>query len=431
MKYEKTLNESVDITEMSSAHMATQIRVRQLATKTTQDRLQELIIQKLEEQQENSGKELVKLISENLSRWLAEIKLVNTSFSSKEALENVGYPIKYNKTALQLEMALKWVDNREDLITDLGRQILYNGLENKVGISTLPILQSPNDKAFWGNENPSVSTVLLYSVASTLGCAVEPNTLIGAGEFYPFFSGEYILEGTEENPFIFQDGMVLFGDYQFGGHRYFSNEHPNLAQRLFSPEDCSSAVGKATSLTETQVVSINTTALRKAYGNQENEYNYQSVTSSLSDEKLDFTFINPGDIYVRGGHTAIVLGKDNFGNIQTFEFSRDIDVAENKKLGGGVYQYNLCEIPQNAERPVYILRSQIPELKESCSLSALIKKVDTNYYHYTNTTHTQDTEGDSGIFMDSAFFTSYLYNNNTFETTQEVSGGLFDYCVML
>ena len=301
------------------------------------------------------------------------------------------------KTALQLQMALQWLEIRgSELIKDLENGVLYHGLTNEVS-SQLPILQSSNVDSFWGNENSSVSTVLLYSIASSLGCSIKHSELIGVGAFYPFFNADYVIEGIPDNPFIFKNGMVLFGDYQFGGHRYFSNEYPNLGQRILAPEDCSSAVGKATNLTEKQVVGIYTGALRNAYTSKENEYGYQPITSSLPDEELHFELVIPGDIYVRGGHTAIVSSRDNFGNIQALEFNRDIDVSENKKMGGGVYQYNLPNMSQ--EQPVYILRKNEPALKEVISLSGLVEQIDTNYYQFYEHTKT-DMAGDCGMFFD-------------------------------
>ena len=81
--------------------------------------------------------------------------------------------------------------------------------------------------------------------------------------------------------------MIRFGDYQFGGHRYFSNEHPTLNQRLCSPKDCANAKGTYNNLTEGQIICINTTSLRDAYQNHENGYDYTPVTSSF-DEILDY-----------------------------------------------------------------------------------------------------------------------------------------------
>lgn len=260
------------IKSIPDAHMSEQIRTKQLATKSTQEKLNTAIIKKLQEIQDISGEALTKQIAENLSGWLELVKGVNGLFSPKEELENVGYPIKFNKTALQLEMALKWVAQRDlDIINDLEHSVLYNSLSNVNGIDQLPALQAPSDSAFWGNENPSVSSVLLYSIASTLEISIKPDGLMGAATFYPFFKQGYTINGIENNPFVFENGAILFGDYQFGGHRYFSNEYPNLGQRLFSPEDCSSAVGKANHLTERQIVGINTGALRAAYTDPTNE----------------------------------------------------------------------------------------------------------------------------------------------------------------
>lgn len=385
------------ITSIPAAHMSTQIRAKQLATKSTQEKLNAAIIKKLQEMQDISGEALTKQIAENLSGWLELVKGVNVLFSPKEELENVGYPIKFNKTALQLEMALKWVAQRDlDIINDLENSVLYNSLSNVNGIDKLPALQAPSDSAFWGNENPSVSSVLLYSIASTLEISIKPDGLMGAATFYPFFKQGYTINGIENNPFVFENGAILFGDYQFGGHRYFSNEYPNLGQRLFSPEDCSSAVGKANHLTERQIVGINTGALRAAYTDPTNEYGYRAITSSSSGEQLNYELIEPGDTYVRGGHTAIVAEKDNLGNIHSLEFNRDIDVAVSKRLGGGTYLHSLPDLP--VEPPVYILRSGIPLLKETCLLTDLLGRIDEAYNKFYQD-NPVDIAGDCDIFL--------------------------------
>lgn len=49
---------------------------------------------------------------------------------------------------------------------------------------------------------------------------------------------------------------------------------------------------------------------------------------------MNYELIEAGDTYVRGGHTAIISGKDNLRNIQTLEFNRAIDIATDKRLGG-------------------------------------------------------------------------------------------------
>ena len=64
---------------------------------------------------------------------------------------------------------------------------------------------------------------------------------MGAATFYHLFKSDHVIRDITTNPCIFEKRMILFGDYQFGRHRYFSNEHPKLNQRLCSPEDCANA----------------------------------------------------------------------------------------------------------------------------------------------------------------------------------------------
>lgn len=385
-------NNTTYVSSLAAAHMTAQIRTKQLAIKSTQDKLNNKIIRKLEEVQDFSGEALIKKISDNISDWLELVKKVNASFAPQVESENVGYPIKHNKTVLQLEMALNFLKKRKlCLIKDLEKNIFYNGLSND--IDQLPVLQAPSNNDFWGNENPSVSTVLLYSVVCSLDVSIKPQDLMGAATFYPFSKENYTIKGISDNPFVFENGIVLFGDYQFGGHRYFSNKFPNLGQRLFSPEDCSSSVCKANFLTENQVKNIYTGALKAAYSDPANEYGFKPVTSS--EKQLNYELIEQGDIYLCSNHTAIILEKDNSRNIKTLEFSRNIDVAVDKKLGGGTYFYFL---PDNDIKPVYILRRVMPLLKESCSLTELLVKIDNAFYQFYNETQL-DKAGDSGIFL--------------------------------
>jgi hypothetical protein len=403
---------SYSINSSTALNMVTQIRVKQLATESAQNLLNKEIIKKFEESKDISGEYLVKQIKANLSEWLEYIKEVNAKFATKEALENVGYPIKFNKTALQLKMALDWVNNSEDkdidLFQNLKNSIFYNNLNNNVESDKLPLLKSSSDSVFWGNENPSVSTVLLYSIASTIdaetkiGTQTKLDKLVGAATFYPFFKEGYKIDASN-NPFVFEDGFLLFGDYQFGGHRYFSNEHPNLGQRIIYPEDCSSAVGKATNLTEKQIVGINTRAIADAYKNKDNEYKYNAITSS-EQGLLDYEKIELGDIYLRNGHTNIVYSKDNYGNLDSLEFNRDLEAETGQRtLGGGINKYKLFDINKNIvdknEPHMYILRSGISGLMEECSLPYLLTKIDTQYNKFYEEGHDLSVIGDCDTFL--------------------------------
>lgn len=387
-----------EITSYTAAHMSAQIRAKQLATKATQDRLNAAVKQALEDGADESGEAITARIRENLSTWLGMVQGVNTVFAPRETTLDVGYPIKFNKTDPQLQMAVSWVESRDDFITDLNSDIMYHGLKRS-DISQLPTSQAPSDSVYWGNENSSVSTVLLYSAAHSLGSKVDQGTLTGAATFYPFLKADYTIEVTESNPFVFENGVLLFGDYQFGGHRNFSKEHSGTGQLLFAPEDCTSAVGKATRLTEDQVVSIWTGSIKAAYADPNHEYGYQAITSSAEGESFDFDKIELGDIFMIGGHVAIVGDKDNAGNITTFEFNRDIDREEGKFLGGAMRQYNLIELAQG-EKPIYILRSgNTPVWEESGSLEDFVAMVDANYDKKIDAS-APDTRGDCSIFFD-------------------------------
>ena len=408
-----------------SARMVVQIRAKQLATKSSQDYLQQNIKRELERKDEISGETLQTKVENNLKNWLNQIKTFN--FTNEE-VTNVGFPIRSNKTAIQQEMLLEWLKDRDDLVSDIQKGVLYNGLTNE-NVSQLPVLRSENSTSFWGNENTSLSTVLLYSVAASIGCSVENDELAGAATFYPFFSSQYVAkyskEDVEGNPFIDINGVMLFGDYQFGGHRYFSsNEHPKLGQRLFSPEDCSSAIAKATLLTETQLQSVTTKSMRNAYENKENEYLYRPVTSSLPNETWNFESIKPGHIILFDAHVGVVYHKDHLGNIYSLEFNRSIDETQdegdkkNKLLGGGTYTYlpdtmniskedaklhhrsGVYQTNTDAEgKNTYILATKQNEFKESVSLTDLLSQIDTKFYEFCAGDTLVDSVGDCSTFL--------------------------------
>ena len=166
----------------------------------------------------------------------------------------------------------------------------------------MPVSQAPSTgevASFWGNENSLVSTVLLYSAAKAFNTDIDIKNIVGAATFYPYLDLSADAEHT--SPFIFKDGVLLFGDYQFGGHK-------SLGYKIFYPEDCSSAVGKASGLTHEQVKGIYTGAIRGAYKdlNSDLSGNFVPVASSEDEAGSDPSKIQPGDIYLRGGHTAII-----------------------------------------------------------------------------------------------------------------------------
>jgi hypothetical protein len=142
--------------------MTVQIRLKQKATELAQNKLNNKIRVALEEQKDKSGNKIVEAISKDLQNELIIAQKNSKYFADniKDIIRDVGYPICFNKTALQLEMALNRAEARGiELITDMENGLLHNGLSNKV--EQFPVLQAPSTTEFYGNENASVSTVLI------------------------------------------------------------------------------------------------------------------------------------------------------------------------------------------------------------------------------------------------------------------------------
>ena len=258
----------IEINNPVTHSMVSQIRNKQLATKTSQDNLRDSIVKYWESDKfkDISGSKYAKSVLESLESYKTDtVKIDNVVHNAD--VNSVGYPIKLNKTCLQVQMAKDWVETRQEgILSDIKNGRLYNCLSNDILPDALPMQEAPNNESFWGNENSSVSTVLLYSINHGIypDYRFDTTELRSTATFYPFYNAGYRLELPEGYPFASNDGLVLFGDFQFGGHRYFSHKpHPNI----FAPEDCSSAVAKATGLREEQIVEINTTKIKEAYQN--------------------------------------------------------------------------------------------------------------------------------------------------------------------
>ena len=90
--------------------------------------------------------------------------------------------------------------------------------------------------------------------------------------------------------------------------------------------------------------------------NNKNNYGYNYVRITDSNIGLNLEMLQPRDIYLTTGHTAIIAGGDylNMGQIQTLQFNRDIDVSSNKRLGGGTYEYNLIALVPHSMKNQYI-----------------------------------------------------------------------------
>ncbi|WP_223245668.1 RP439 family protein [Cardinium endosymbiont of Bemisia tabaci] len=378
-----------DINTLPVAHMVSQVRSKQLSIRDIQNKLLALIKKKLEEKtKDHNGETVVQLIINGLKDHCHTSQAINNYLKTVH-VEQIGFPVKSNKTYLQLSMALDWVQSQKEVfIANLQQDKLYHNLSNFVPVDGLPILQSPSDSVFWGNENPSVTTAMLISIAATLGIKPDPINIPAAATVYHFFDRGFQFPHNlvpDSYPFASQRTMILIGDYQYGGQRRWyasdssSYSSPDLEdQLLLGPEDCSSAVGKATYCTTGQVNDLNTNQIIKSYDDKNNVYHYGPVThlikGNISDQQL--RLIQPGDIYVVKGHTAIIGTKpDHEGNVVTLQFNRAIDTNQGKLSGGGLFPYNLCE-PKAQD--TYFLRKALP-WKESVSLSAFLTKTQEKY----------------------------------------------------
>jgi len=382
-----------NINSKSVAHIIAQIRAKQLATRDSQYKVQKSIVENWEETEiDESGETIHQQIVESLEKFYNTSKTINNCFKEQKVeVTDIGFPIKYNKTDLQLKMAYEYAQEQEDsLIARITNGKFYHGLSNSIDANELPILQSDNKTSYWGNENSSVSSVLLASINYVLdGIQID---MPGAATFHPFYNSEYTLI-LKDYPFANENGMTLFGDYQFGGHRYFKD------QLVFGPEDCSSSIGKATGLTTEQVKSITTTQVRENYS----DYGYELVTTLNDIDQKQLELIKSGDIYLRENHTAIIATKpDNLSNITTLQFARDIDREEGKILGGGLYDYNLsAKLGEDSNTPIYILRAKnLEPLFEETSLTNFLNKIDNKYLELYQDGLTKDLVGDCSVFFE-------------------------------
>lgn len=292
-------------------------------------------------------------------------------------------------------MSLEYAKQQEsdNLIGQIKNCHFYNNQYCYVDSTELPVLQADNSDSYWGNENDANSSLLLASINASLGGAKI--NMPGAITFYPFYKSEYALPEeliSENYPFATTKGMSLSGSYQFGGHRNFKD------QNIFAPEDCSSSVGKATGLTTEQIKTITTSNMRENYSS----YGYELVTKLKNINEHQLELIQSGDIYLYKTHTAIIATlPDNYSNITTLQFTRDIDRAEDKILGGGLYDYNLSEkIKEDINSHVYILRAESSKpLGEEMSSLDFLNKIDNAYTNLYPNGLDEDVVGDCSIFF--------------------------------
>ncbi|WP_123663222.1 RP439 family protein [Candidatus Cardinium hertigii] len=389
------MSEDEVIDTNSNLGMGVQIRVKQLAIRGSQDKQKNIITQYINEQHDDETHQTF------TNKLLEKVKIyVSISQKIKECIKNVsvgeiGYPIKFNKTAVQLEKLSAWLEQQKcagDLDRLIGRIMqgfFYKKLRNDIDSDALPILGVSIEQAFYGNEVSSVSSMLLATLATM--CGKEPISMPGAATFYPFLKSTFKLpiELVDEihqysYPFASEKGMFLFGDYQYGGHRDLPD------QFLFAAEECSTSVAKAINLSFKDKSGIgrelDTAIMVESFYNKElqNKFGYQAIDylsseRETSENQKAWEAIEPGDIFLVEGHTATFETKyNNSGITSTFQFGREIEDAKvDNRLGGGTYSYNL--FTKIKDKTVYILRPNKNKLSESISLTNLLHTIDQKY----------------------------------------------------
>lgn len=296
---------------------------------------------------------------------------------------NVGYPIKFQKTHILFDILQQFLRETDDCTKPYGQNAV-----NRHDV-TLPELGKPSAESPWGNECPSVNTVKDSLLLQYLGGpAPMTQKITGAATYYPFYNPNASLDSdvVANYPLVNENGFLLFGSYQFGGHRYF--ESP----KAFGPEDCSSFVAKVYGF---DVKTLNTVVLRSvkpiAEGSENTNPYGLNVVGTIDPNTTELNLndiiskIQPGDIYVRLGHTAVI--SEVKGQVaHTLQFNRDLEGA--RMEGCGSYNYNLGQMHQVligpdevdgkevVKVPVSILRPQDAEkqiLHESINMNDFVR----------------------------------------------------------
>lgn len=130
----------LDIVHKQVAHMVAHIRAKQLATKYSQDQAQEIIVEYCEQHPDISYAKLARLFIDNLETY-KDISLSINDYLRDQDLGDIGYPIKFNKTYLQLNMAKQWAEHQgEELISQIKSGQFYHKLTNTIDHDKLPLL---------------------------------------------------------------------------------------------------------------------------------------------------------------------------------------------------------------------------------------------------------------------------------------------------
>lgn len=369
--------------------MVMSIRLKELHNIYTQQSLYALIQEALEAIEDISGERLASQFVDAISEAHHHAKCFKESLYSKvrsadnkneknNIINNIGNPIYCDRSVMQLFHAHKITSESDDLISDINRSNILHITEDNI-LPLLPTLGASEEKSLWGNRNISIINMALTLIAAQY---ITNFDIDHYAHFYPFRSTQY---KNDYLSYIFarENGCYLFGDYQLGGHKYFTK------QNIYLPEDCSSAVGKSTNILDCYLYNFNSYQIVSAYGKSDNIYGYRAVTKLEYNKDGnyitgDISKIEPGDIFAylypnqSVGHAGIIASHYDTAIFQSLEFIRNVGhQQEQQKFGGGINIHNLMY--EASTVPIYILSPQNQLLHEAISLSGYIEKIDMQY----------------------------------------------------
>jgi len=405
------MKKDTPITMPTVAHIATQIRVKQLGIQTSQNKRLAAIQEWLAQNSEIVDKYFREKILGRLEQWITVGKQIDSYLDDQQKRRNaeeaklraenpeikseadiaaklgrppLGWPIRCRKNLYLLEWIKPYI-SKDGLIDRLQSGNLIHNLQNKV-TDELPTLASPDKEVYWGNGNHILASVLLdviyASCCAEAGAKLTP--MAGTSTFYRFENESFKLPASLallDYPFVSEEGMLLYGEYQYGGHSYFKDRW------LLRPEDCSSSVGKALGLSHEQVEYISTQDMIAAYKQEEGakkleiDYDCNRVTAFPQGETIGATqleLIEPGDILLMSGHIVVVAEKpDSNGMMTTLEFAQGLQSTP-RVFGGGSATYNLHE--KVAKTELFFLRPRATTpLRETWTAKQLLDKIDSRF----------------------------------------------------
>lgn len=152
-------------------------------------------------------------------RWKSVVEII-----TELGKPPLGWAIICRKTTYLLQMVKPYI-SEAGLISRIESGKLINGLCNDL-TTELPTLGSSSDQAYWGNGNHVLGSVILDLIYATWCAAEEKLTpMAGASTFYSFDNETFQLPAelvSPDYPFAAEHDMLLYGEYQYGGHSYIS-----------------------------------------------------------------------------------------------------------------------------------------------------------------------------------------------------------------